>query len=127
MASGFQVELVGMARLRKTMRAAGLNLADLKTANAKAAAMVAAAGRSSAPRKTGRLSGTVRGNRAVGRAVVQAGNARVPYASIVHYGWPQRDIDAQPWLAEAAVDTQPQWLPAYEADIKEILSQVKGA
>lgn len=116
-----------MARLRKTLRQAGLSLADLKTANAKAAAIVADAGRASAPRKTGRLAASVRGNRAVGRAVVSAGNARVPYALPVHWGWPKHGIAAQPWLSEAAVSTESQWLPAYEEDIRQIVSQVQGA
>lgn len=121
------VRIEGLTRLRRTLKAAGVDMADMKKANAEAARIVAAAGRAGAPRRSGRLAGTVRGNRAVGRAVVMAGGARVPYGGPIHWGWPARHIAPNPWLSRAAQDTESTWLPAYLDELDRIVASVKGA
>jgi plasmid stabilization system protein ParE len=121
------IRVVGGRRLRSTLRSAEGDLEDLKAANAAAAAIVAAYATATAPRRTGRLAGTIRGNRAAGRARVSAGYASVPYAGPIHWGWPARNIPAQPWISRAAQTTEPRWLPAYQRDIERVLTHVKGA
>jgi hypothetical protein len=80
-----------------------------------------------APRRTGALGASVRGMKQVGRARIVAGNASVPYSGPINYGWPARNLPAQPFMNEAAVQTQPAWLPIYLDDIQKILDTVKGA
>lgn len=121
------VRVVGLRELRRTLRRAQADMADLKTANARAAATVANAARPRSPRKTGRLASTVRGNRAVGRAVVSAGGARAPYAPVIYWGWPARSIPARPWIAQTARATEPQWLAEYVRDVQAALDRVRGA
>lgn len=123
------VRVIGGAQLRRTLRRAGQDLTDLKAANAKAAAFVAALAKASpsAPRRTGRLVGSVRGNRAAGRARIMAGGAAVPYAGPIHWGWPSRNIEAQPFIAAAAEESQPQWLGIYQSEVDDIVDRVKGA
>lgn len=121
------VRVEGARELRRTLTRAGGDLEDLKDANARASQMVAQWAAVTAPRRTGALGGSVRPNRAAGRASIAAGNAGVPYAGPIHWGWPARRIGAQPWIAEAAAATQPSWLPVYEDDIQNVLDKVKGA
>lgn len=121
------VRVVGAAQLRRTLRAAGRELDDLKDANAAAAAYVAAVARTTAPRRSGRLASSLRGNRAAGRARVSAGGASLPYAGPIHWGWPARGIEPQPWVSEAAEQTQPVWLGMYRNDVQQALDKVKGA
>lgn len=121
-----QVQVEGLATLTRTMRKAGEDLSDLKDANARAAAIVVSAAAGMAPRRSGRLAGTIRGTRAAGRARVQAGRASVPYAAPIHWGWPARGIKAQPFLSEAARATEGQWLPVYLQDVERALSNVRG-
>lgn len=121
------VNVVGAAQLRRTLRAAGQELNDLKDANAKAAAFVAAASRTTAPRRSGRLAASVRGNRAAGRARVSAGGAAVPYAGPIHWGWPSHNIAPQPWISEQAERTEAVWLGMYVVDVQQALDKVKGA
>ena len=83
--------------------------------------------RSTGPRRTGKLLGTVRGNRAVGRARVSAGGAATPYAGPIHWGWEAHNIAPNPWISEAAQDTEPVWLGMYEKDVQQLLDDVKGA
>lgn len=126
MASGTFLRVEGARGLRRDLRALGDDLADLKDANAGAAAIVAAAASARAPRRTGRLAASVRGNRAVGRARVNAGGAAVPYAGPIHFGWPRRHIEAQPFVYDAAQATEPIWRAAYEQAVERALDRVRG-
>lgn len=120
------VKIEGLGRLRAALRRAGLELADLKEANAAAAALVATAASARAPRRTGRLAASIRGNRAVSRATILAGGAAVPYAAPIHWGWPARHIEANPFISEAAQATESAWVPAYEAEILRVVDSVGG-
>jgi hypothetical protein len=122
----YTANLLGARQLRATMRRAGADMDDLKAANAAAAAIVAAAAVSRAPRRSGALASSVRGNRAVGKAVVMAGRAAVPYAGPIHWGWPGRGIEANPFVAAAAQDTEPVWVTAYAQDVQAALDRVHG-
>lgn len=117
----------GAAALRRSLARAGAAAEDLKAANATAAQVVAAAAAERAPRRSGALTATVRGNRAKGSAVVRAGGAKVPYAAPIHWGWPSRGIAPNTFVTDAAIATEPVWLPAYIADLQAILDKVKGA
>jgi hypothetical protein len=56
-----------------------------------------------------------------------AGRASVPYAGPIHWGWPARNISANPFLSNAAVESQPRWLTGYDSDLKKIVAKVSGA
>ncbi len=51
----------------------------------------------------------------------------MPYAGPIHYGWPRRNIEPQPWLVNAAHDTEPRWSARFMDGIEQILSKIKGA
>lgn len=121
------VRIEGLANLTRTLKKAGEDLTDLKTANARAAAIVVAAAEALAPRRSGRLAGTIRAAKAVGRARVMGGRASVPYGPPIHWGWPARHITANPFISLAAQQTESQWLPAYLDDIEKLLGEVTGA
>ena len=124
--AGVRVE--GARELRKSLKAAGVEMADLKAVNANVAAMVASAASAAAPRgASGRLAASVRGNKAVGTARISAGTAGVPYAGPIHWGWPARNIEPQPFIADTALALQDQWISLYEAGIAEVLAKVEGA
>ena len=114
----------GLPQLRRALRQLVGNVDDLKAANAAVAALVAAAASSRAPGRSGRLAGSVRGNRAVGRASVMAGGAAMPYAGPIHYGWPARGIEGTPFVVDAAQATEATWLPLYEADVRRAVDAV---
>jgi hypothetical protein len=121
------VRVEGLNTLVRTMRKAGADLGDLKDANARAAAIVVSAAAGMAPRRSGKLAGSIRGSRAGNRARVLAGRASVPYAAPIAWGWPARHIKPQPFLSDAARATESVWLPQYLADVQSALDGVKGA
>lgn len=121
-----RVDVDGAPELRRALKRMGEGLDDLKDANQRAASIVATAAGQRAPRKTGRLAGSGRGNRAAGRATVMFGGARAPYAGPIHYGWPARGIEAQPFILDAAAATEHVWLDAYSAELQQLADKVGG-
>lgn len=117
----------GLDAFITSLRRAGADISDLKDANAKAGAIIASAASARAPRRTGRLASNIRSARQAKRVVVMAGGARVPYAGPIHWGWAAHNIAAQPFLSDAAQQTQSEWLPGYSADLQHILDKVRGA
>lgn len=120
------VRVDGLRRIRADLRRAGEDTQDLKDANAAVAALVAREAAPRAPKRTGRLAGSGRGNRAVGRATVTWGGAAVPYAGPIHWGWTARGIEPQPFITDAAEATQARWLAMYLADVSEAFDRLDG-
>lgn len=122
-----RVEVEGLDRLIRTLRKAQIDVSELKEAHAAVARMVADAASARAPRRSGKLAGSVRGAKQLKRARVMAGRAAVPYAGPIHWGWPARGIVAQPFVADAAQETEARWVAKYRADVQAALDDVKGA
>ena len=54
-----------------------------------------------APKLTGALASSI-GSKFENKTLqIYAGNKSVPYAGVIEYGWPQHNIDAQPYLNTA--------------------------
>lgn len=123
---GVRVEVDGLGKLKRELRGLGDDLADLKDANAAAGQLVAHAAAPRAPHRTGRLAASIRANRAAGKATILAGGARLIYAGPIHWGWPGHHIEANPFISAAATDTEPQWLPLYEANIQKVVDGIAG-
>jgi len=117
------VKLEGGKQLRRHLKRIADGAQDMKEANARVAALVAAESARAAPRRTGRLAATLRGNKAVGKAVVTAGRAAVPYANPIHWGWPKRHIKRNPFVWDTAQRTQSTWLPIYEAELQRLVDR----
>lgn len=120
------VKVEGLGQLVRTLTAAGKGVEDLKEANQAASRIVLEEARRRVPRRTGRLEATGRVNKAAKKANVLFGNKRVPYAAVIEYGWPARNIGPHPYVSPAAEATRDQWLPEYEKNVQTLLDDVKG-
>ena len=103
MAAGATVQVEGLDNLVRTLRKAGADIDELKDASQKAGATVIGRGhgdgRPAAPAGwPGRCA--PRGWRK--GCGCQWGGRRSPYAGAIHWGWPARNITAQPFLTDAA-------------------------
>lgn len=133
MGSGAAIEVVGLSRLRTTMRKAGLDLGRLKGLNRDAAEAVAPTARATAPvgpAAGGHISSSIRVGATASAGVLRAGtgrNGRFPYGGPLHWGWPARNIKAQPWLAQAAQATEGRWTDVYQKGVESILKDIEGA
>jgi hypothetical protein len=127
MSRGPALEVEGLRTLRASLKSAGLELADLKRAHADVAQLVVRAAAPHAPHRTGALAASTRPSGTQSAAVVRAGRASIPYAGPIHWGWPRRGIPAQPWLYDAAVNSQQQWTGLYLRKLQKIIDQIEGA
>lgn len=126
MGSSTVVRVEGAANLRRTLRKAGKDLNELKAAHKEAAGIVAGRGKLIVPTLTGALGATIRGSGTNTAAIVRAGKATVPYANPIHWGWPNHNIAAHPFLTEAAQATEPTWFGVYTEAFDKALDQIKG-
>lgn len=123
MSNTASVELVNGREFRKALRAAELDMVELKAANRAAATIVANTARTTAPARTGRLRASIRPNNAAARARV---TSRLVYAPVVHWGWPARGIPANRFLERAAEMSEPVWRAGYEADLQRIVNNLNN-
>lgn len=132
------VQVDGMRQLRRNVKAAAADLPggtgttnawinDIKDAYRNVGNIVAPAAKTKAPKRTGRLAGSVRTSGTTTAATVRVGYASVPYAGPIHYGWPARNIEPQPFVIDAGRATESRWVAAFQAGIDKLLSRIKGA
>lgn len=124
---GLRFEVEGGRQLRKSMREAGVDLAELKEANRDAAKIAASASADLAPVRTGRLQKSIRGAGTKTAGVIRAGNnTRAPYGGPIHWGWFRRHITPQPFLSQGARDSEGRWRPIYERHLDDVIDRIKG-
>lgn len=127
--AGVQIE--GMRSLRSTLRKAGDDLTELKGVNAAAAGIAAGRAQGWAPVRSGALAASVRSSGTKTAGIVRSGNNRksasgVPYAGPIHWGWPSRNIKANPFLSYSAQATEPTWIKLYTDYLDETIGKIKG-
>jgi hypothetical protein len=120
------IEVEGARELRRTLAKAGADLDDLKTVHREVGAYVGARAVADAPKVSGRLAGSMRPSAAKASATIRFGSASIPYAGVIHWGWPGHNIAANPFASTAAEETEPTWLDMYMRRIEQIVAKVKG-
>jgi hypothetical protein len=114
-----RLKVEGLSRTIRALSKAGADAQDMKDLMHRIGNLVVRAAK--VPVLTGRLSGTVRAGRGKTKAVVRAGGARTPYAGVVHYGWPARNIEPNEFLVEALNRERSDVLQALDAGLDELL------
>jgi phage gpG-like protein len=117
--AGFKV--TGLKELNRALQAAGADIEDLKDAFGKIAAKGAQTAKGFTRSRSGRLRGSIRGNRAKSKAVVTAGRASVPYAGPVNYGWPARSISPSEFMQRTDDAMRPVALDELTKDVRRII------
>jgi hypothetical protein len=98
---GVGVQVEGLRETVRALQRAGIEVQDLKEVFGGIAAEGASVAAGFAPRLTGRLAASIRGNRAKNRSVIAAGRARIPYAGPINYGWRARGIEPSMFMQRA--------------------------
>jgi hypothetical protein len=122
--AGIGVRVEGLTQTVKALQKAGAEVTDLKGVFGGIAALGARLAKGFAPKRTGNLAGTIRGNRAKSKAVIIAGRARFPYAGPINYGWRARGI--KPALYMQAVDPVigPKAVEMLDEGLTEVITKV---
>ena len=118
------VKVTGARELRRAMKAAQADMSQLTQVHRDVGKVVQRRGESTAPRRTGALAGSLRSQPTRTKARV---GSRLPYAAPVHWGVPARNMEPNPWLSAAAVQTESQWESIYRSAIQDILTDIEGS
>lgn len=105
------------------MRDASRALDDLP--NRDAAQLVADAARARAPRRSGRLAGTIRATATGSGGTVSAGGG-IQYAGVQEYGWPRWHIRPRYYLTGGADAAEPRVIDLYTDAAVDAADLVKG-
>jgi hypothetical protein len=124
--AGYTVTIKGVNEVIRSLKQYQGAVDDLKDANAAIGNKVAVTAKATAPYLSGRLAGTVRANRAMKKVQMKAGGAAVPYAGVIEYGWPARNIEAQPYLRRAAWDNREYAKQQYSVNLQAIARKYIG-
>jgi hypothetical protein len=124
--AGYTVTIKGVNEVIRSLKQYQGAVDDLKDANAAIGNKVAVTAKATAPYLSGRLAGTVRANRAMKKVQIKAGGAAVPYAGVIEYGWPARNIEAQPFLRRAAWDNREYAKQQYSVNLQAIARKYIG-
>jgi hypothetical protein len=92
----------GADELRRALRRMSDRLDDMEGTHASAGEKIATVARAIVPRVSGALADSIEVETTPEGSAVVAGSFLVPYAGVINSGWPARNIDAQPYLDEAA-------------------------
>ena len=76
------------------------------------------------PRLTGTLALSIRPTASQKEGAVLAGSRSVPYAGPIHFGWPSRNIEPDPFLYDALGDRRDQVIEVYEARVEALVRKL---
>ncbi len=108
------VEVDGVRQLRRiAIKVAGPDAKKaLRTGHKETAGLVAPTAKRNAPKRTGNLANNVRPLGTVTKAQVAVGGSKAPYAGPIHGGWPERNIEPNPFITDAVSE---EWTEIYAA------------
>jgi hypothetical protein len=101
MAEAIQISVQNVEEVQKIMKQFAKDIATDLNLNKDLSQKLSSKASAMAPRLTGALASSVEGNPSAEKAQIVAGNASVPYAGVQEYGWPEKNIQAQPYLRPA--------------------------
>jgi hypothetical protein len=121
MADGIEVD--GADTFRRTMGDLERNLDDLGPAHDKAGQRLLDLAGPRTPRLSGQLASS-------GRVDADADETTVSYtevyAGVIHDGWADRNIEAQPWLAETAESSTQPLVDVFVDHLDDLVGHVRG-
>jgi len=115
------VKVEGARELRRALKNVETGTADLKSVHADAAKIVEQRASELVPRRSGRLDSSLRSTGQARQGVVRAGQASVPYAGVIHFGWPAHNIAPQPFLYDALDQRTTEVVDLYQERVDRLI------
>jgi HK97 gp10 family phage protein len=119
MAEAIQISIEGVKQVTDTLDKLSRDLEKNTSLNKELSSTLADKASAMAPKLTGALASSVQGNASDTKAQILAGSDAVPYAGVQEYGWPQKNIKAQPYMRPAVFNNMGYIIEKYNDSIKE--------
>jgi hypothetical protein len=123
MAEVISISVEGEAQVKAALAKVENGLTERLTLNKELSEELSRKASAMAPRLTGELASSVKGNPSNEKAQILAGGAGVPYAGVQEYGWPAKNIQAQPYLRPAVYDNMGYIVEKYNNYIESIVKK----
>jgi hypothetical protein len=121
---GPAIEVTGARELQRALSKMAGRTEDLKQVHERLATGLVALARTEAPIRSGALAGSVRASATKRALGLRAGGRGVLYAGPIHFGWPARNIDPNPFLIRARDALAPQVAEGYERQVRELIEDL---
>lgn len=118
-----RIKVTGLSQTLRAMSKAGADAEDMRDLMQTLGMLVVTAARPSVPMLSGSLQTTLRPGKGKTKAVVRAGGARTPYAGVIHYGWPKRNIAPSPFLTDALQSARSEVFAGLDQGLNELLQK----
>ncbi len=119
-----RVQVTGAKELRRALAHMEADVKDLTPINREAAETVATEARGTAPVLSGALRRTIKSSATKTKGVVRAGGKGIPYAGVIHFGWPAHNIKAQPFIFDALASRESEVVEKYQRRIADLVERV---
>lgn len=119
-----RIQVTGAVELRRALGRMGADLKDMSKVNREAADIVASEARQRAPVRSGDLRRSVRGGATKTRGTVSAGKRGIPYAGVIHFGWPAHNIEPQPFIYDAVDEKRDDVVNLYRRRVDDLVRRV---
>jgi len=118
MAEAISISITGVNEVQTAINKLAKDLEKNYELNRELSSTISQKASAIAPKLTGALASSVVGNPSAEKAQIAAGSAAVPYAGVQEYGWPNKNIEAQPYLRPAVNNNMDYIIAKYEDSIK---------
>jgi hypothetical protein len=117
------ITISGVEQVKDTLDKLGKDLESNTELNKELSSSLSQKASAMAPRLTGALASSVKGNPSAEKAQILAGSAAVPYAGVQEYGWPEKNINAQPYLRPAVHNNMGYIIEKYNESIQKAIKK----
>jgi hypothetical protein len=119
---GGQLEIDGLRQVQKAMRSfSDDSRNDMKETHRRAGQIVVDGAARYVPVRSGALLASLRSAPTQRQGRVRVGSAAVPYAGPIHFGWPARKIQPNPFIYEVLDDRRQEVYAIYAQRISELI------
>lgn len=118
-----EITITGVKEVTDTLNKLGKDLESNIELNKELSTTLSQKASALAPRLTGALASSVVGNPSAEKAQIMAGSAAVPYAGVQEYGWPEKNIQAQPYLRPAIHNNMGYIIEKYNESIQKAIKK----
>lgn len=122
--TGGMAKIEGLSKLSRALKDVSDDARDdMKETHRRAGQIVVDAAAGFVPVRSGALLASLRTAPTTRQGRVRVGNAAVPYAGPIHFGWPARNIRPNPFIYEVLDRRRDEVLRLYEQRIGEIIKK----
>ena len=117
------VHIEGLRETVRSLEKFGVQVSDLKAAFKRIGSLVQRDAQARAPKKTGRLTASIRPSNTKNKSIIRAGSARVVYAGVQHYGG-YNNIKPHPFLSGAVDKNRAKVMQELDRELGSLIAKL---